>query len=363
MAPDPFYEAIMDKWVFVGEDQRQSSHLPMNEQNRGAGPVESTSLTMPYKDRSTGLVVFGIFTILLGCLCGLFVPLMLLGQAMAPANAQTPFSAILPAIFMYGALAVALVWLGIGSIMARRWARALLLIFSWSWLATGLLVMAIMAVVMPKVLGNLPSTGTAGAPALPGAAVDAMLAVMFLVDGFLFIVLPAAWTFFYNSRHVKATCEARNPVACWTDGCPLPVLGLCAWLLFSVPTLLGMPLGGHAVMPLFGMFVTGLPAMAIYFLMAALWAYAAWLLYRLDPRGWWLILIAMIVFMVSGIVTYSHHDILEMYRLMGYPEAQIEQIQKSGLLVGNMMVWMMSIFMAPILGYLFFIKKYFRREL
>ena len=42
----------------------------MNESNPGAAPVESTP-SPSYKDRSTGLTVFGIFTLLLGGLCGL----------------------------------------------------------------------------------------------------------------------------------------------------------------------------------------------------------------------------------------------------------------------------------------------------
>jgi len=37
-------------------------------------------------------------------------------------------------ILFYALLAVLFVWLGIGSIMARRWARALVLVSSWFWL-------------------------------------------------------------------------------------------------------------------------------------------------------------------------------------------------------------------------------------
>jgi hypothetical protein len=47
---------------------------------------------------------------------------------------------------------------------------------------------------------------------------------------------------------------------------------------------------------------------------------------------------------------------------MDYPEAQIEQIQKSGLLVGNRMMWLTSFSVLPFLGYLLFIKKYLRRK-
>jgi hypothetical protein len=70
----------------------------------------------------------------------------------------------------------------------------------------------------------------------------------------------------------------------------------------------------------------------------------------------------MVVFMVSAVLTYARHDVIEMYQLMGYPQAQIEQIQKTGLLTGNRMAWMMSFSMLPFLGYIFFIKKYLRAK-
>jgi hypothetical protein len=267
----------------------------MNDQYPGAAPVESTPLPTPYKDRSAGLIIFGILTILLGCLAGLFVPLMLIGQAASAkaTGAAAPFSAILPAVLIYGVLAVALVWLGIGSIMARRWARALLLIFSWSWLVMGLIVLVFMAFLMPKILANLPSSGTTNQPALPPAAIAGMMVGLFLVFGVIFVILPAAWTFFYNSRHVKATCERRDPVTRWTDACPLPVLGFCLWLLFGVPMMLIMPIVGHGVMPFFGTFLTGVPGAMFCLAIAAIWSYAAWSLYKLEQRGWWLILIAL----------------------------------------------------------------------
>jgi hypothetical protein len=336
----------------------------MNEQTSEAAPVESTPLPRPFKDRSAGLIIFGILTILLGCLAGLFVLLMLAGQAVSArtTGASAPFSTILPGIFIYAALAVALVWLGIGSIMARRWARALLLIFSWSWLAMGLFVVVMMAFFMPKIMANMAASGTTDHPAMTSSMIVGMMVGMFLVFGVLFVILPAVWTSFYHSRHVKATCETRDPATRWTDACPLPVLGICLWLLLSVPMMLVMPLTGHCVMPFFGMFLTGLPGALFCLAIAAFWSYAAWLLYKLDVRGWWLILIAICVLWISGLVTFAHHDMLEMYRLMGYPEVQIEQMQKTGLLAGNRMTWLMSFSALPFLGYLFFIRKFLPRK-
>ena len=330
----------------------------MNEQYSEVAPVEST----PFKDRSTGLVVFGILTIGLGCIAGGLVLLMLLSLSIqaAAGTSQVPLSGIIPAIAVYVLLAVALVWLGIGSIMARRWARALMLIFSWTWLVGGIFEIIAMAVIMPKVLRNMPTSTMAGNPAASAAAMDAILVFMFAIYGVIFLIMPAIWTYFYNSRHVKATCEARDPVLCWTDACPLPVLAVCLWAVFSAPMMILMPISGLGVAPFFGMFLTGVAGSAYYIVIGVVWLCAAWLLYKLDQRGWWLILIVMLVMMLSGVITFARHDMMEMYHLMNYPEAQIEQIKRMGIFEGNAMSWMMAFFMVPFLGYLLFIKRYFR---
>jgi len=327
-------------------------------------PIEAVP-TPDYKDRSTGLVIFGILTLLLGSLAGLFVPLMLFGQMMAAKAPNAPpanTAALLPAMAIYATLALTLIWLGIGSIQKRRWARALLLIFSWSWLIMGILMTTMMPFVMSKSLANLPPDAKTGQPSLPPGAVTGMVIGMTIFFFLFFVLVPAVWTFFYGSRHVKATCEARDPVTRWTDACPLPVLGCCLWTWFAVPMMLIMPLTGHAVMPCFGMFVSGLPGALIFLMIAAVWGVAGWWLYRLDARGWWLILVAMVLFMVSTLVTYAHHDISEMYQMMGYPQATIDQIQKLGLFTGNRLSWMTALCWLPFLGYLLFIKKYLRKS-
>jgi hypothetical protein len=268
---------------------------------------------------------------------------------------------ILPALAIYGVLSATLIWLGIGSIQARRWARALLLIFSWSWLVMGAVMTVVMPFVISKTFANLPPNAKTGEPTLPPAAITGMIVGMVVFFGLFFVVAPAVWTFFYNSRHVKATCETRDPVTRWTDACPLPVLGICLWLALSVPMMLLMPVMGFGVMPFFGMFLTGLPGGLLCVALAVIWGTAAWWLYRLDARGWWLILIALVVFMVSTLLTYARHDFIEMYQLMGYPQAQIDQIKKTGLLTGNRMGWFSALCWLPFLGYLLFVKKYLRK--
>ena len=71
-------------------------------------------------------------------------------------------------------------------------------------------------------------------------------------------------------------------------------------------------------------------------------------------------MIGLCVLFASTLLTYAHHDILEMYRLMDMPQAQIDQVQTFGFLQGNGMLWMMSLCILLFLGYLFFIKRYLR---
>jgi hypothetical protein len=335
----------------------------MNESNPPTLSFE-TSTAPDYKDRSTGLVVFGILTVLLGGLAALFVPLVLFGQmaaAKAPNAPPMNHANMLPGMAVYALLAVALIWLGIGSIQARRWARALLLIFSWSWLILGIVMTAVMPFVMSQSLANLPPNAKTGQPVMSHAVIASMVVGMTFFFGLFFVLVPAVWTFFYNSRHVKATCEARDPATGWTDACPLPVLAFCLWTWLAVPMMLLMPLTGHPVMPCFGVFVTGLTGGLLCLVIAAVWGVAGWWLYQLDARGWWLILVAMMLFAVSGVLTYSQHDISELYQLQGLPQAQIDQIQKMGLFTGNRLGWFTALFTLPFLGYLLFIKKYLRK--
>jgi hypothetical protein len=285
-----------------------------------------------YQDRSTGLMVFGLLTLLLGCLAGLFVPLLLAGQIMAAKAADAPpanHAAIVPGLVVYGGLAVALICLGVGSMLARRWARALLLIFSWSWLVTGICLTATMPFLMGKVFANLPPNPKTGRPAMTPAAITGVVIGMTIFFFVFFVLVPA--------------------------------LGFSLWTWLAVPLMLVMPLTGHGVMPFFGMFITGLPSALFCLVIAAVWGVAGWWLYRLDARGWWLILIAMVLFMVSSLLTYAHHDITELYQLQGLPQAQIDRIQKIGLFTGNRMAWMSVLITLPFLGYLLFIKKYLHK--
>ncbi len=76
--------------------------------------------------------MFGIVEILLGLLSLLFAGISVLGQTLLVASPQTSnYGAAAAGVLLYGGFGAALIWLGIGSIQAQRWARNLTLILSW----------------------------------------------------------------------------------------------------------------------------------------------------------------------------------------------------------------------------------------
>jgi hypothetical protein len=165
---------------------------------------------------------------------------------------------------------------------------------------------------------------------------------------------------FYQSKHVKATCETRDPVPRWTDTCPAPVLTSALWFGVGAIFLLMIPLTNQNVVPFFGILLTGWMATLIIFAYSACGLYLAWTTYRLKMSAWWGSLIYFALFSASGAVTFARIDLMEFYRKSGYPEQQIEQIRSLGFFTGKIMSWSMVVFFLLFLVYLIWIKKYFR---
>jgi hypothetical protein len=318
----------------------------------------------PFKDRKTGLVVFGILTALIGAVCALFVALIFLAQAVAARTtvAGPPGANILPGIIFFGFMAVILVWLGIGSIKARRWARALLLVFAWSWLLMGTFSLTLLLIMLPRMIANIRAASPAGRTEMPPGAKIIVIVVAAVMVFTMYIVLPGVWALFYGRKDVKRTCELRDPKPRWTDRCPLPVLGVSLWLLLGALMMLAMPFAFHGIFPLFGTFLFGWPGIIVYMVLTVLWMYTAWALYRLDRRGWWVLFVVMTTLSVSAFITYSRHDLIEIYRIAGYSEAQLTQLQRVNVLNGAYISWISLICTVPFLLYLLYIRKFFRRD-
>lgn len=307
-----------------------------------------------YKDRSVWLSIFGVLTILLGGICLLFIPLMIFATMSAHTEGGVP--RLLPTIGMYGAAGIGLVWCGIGSIRARRWARALLLIFSWSWLAIGVIAIACVAIVLPAIIKAQPHNSNASSQAVEYG----VLAIVGVTLVFTFLVIPAIWILFYGRKSVKATCEVRNPSSSWTDACPLPVLAMSLLLGLSILSYLGNILS-YRIIPFFGVFLTGIPAVLIYIILIAVCVITALGLYRMDRRAWGLLLLVMTLLFLSSGITYWFHSLREFYQLMGSSEQEVGAMQNMAAFDGHRMVWMSLVFALPMIGYILVIGRYFKR--
>ena len=221
-----------------------------------------------FEDRRTGLMVFGIIVIVLGCLIALMLPLMLVGQLMAghvPGAAPLPLRLMLPAVFMYLGLAVLFIWLGIGSVLCRRWARALLLVFAWLWLLGG------------------------------GAA--------------------------------------------------------------CMPLLMGVY---HSIVPFFGCYLSGGTGTAVLLVTTAAYAWAARATYRLNVAGWWVAFLGFGLWMLSSGLTFARDGLLPMYELMEFPPAMLDRMRQMGFLQSPAMVVLPLVCWLPFLGYLIYLKKFFK---
>lgn len=324
------------------------------EQNATVSPMPG------YKDRRTGLMVFGILVIVLGCMVALLIPFMVVGQVMArhvKGMAMTPLRMLAPAMVMYGGLALAFVWLGIGSVLCRRWARALLLVLSWVWLIAGVVGISAMAFILPQVFAHQP----ANVPPLPPVVRNCILLFTLAFSAVIYVVIPAVLVVFYQSRHVKATCAARDPVRRWTDACPLPVLAVSLLLAFAAAWMPPMIVCFHSVVPFFGGFLSGASGTLVLLVTMAAYLFAARAIYKLNVMGWWVALLGLGLWMISALITFAHADLIQMYALMDFPPAQIDMLRQIGFFQGHWLPVFMVICWLPWIGFLVYTRKYFSK--
>ncbi len=321
----------------------------------------------PFRDQSTGLILFGVFQILIGCLCLLMAPCVLLPAFMSVQSEAMSTQMMLPGAAFYLLLAVAFITLGIGSIRARRWARALTLVFSWMWLVFGVASLVFMVLYLPRMLAALPQQIEAAQPAgtqaaqIPSQVFFMIFMVTLGTSGCLYCVLPSVFLLFYQRQAVRATCEYRNPQTCWTDRCPLPVLAVTLALAVSVISV-PISLAAFHSIPLFGVVLSGLRAATVGLLMTVLLVWLVRGTYRLEMWSWWTLLLVFALGMASMAVTVGRLGLLPMYEQMGFPPAQLETLRKMGFddSMGPLGWYALPTWIA-MLGYLLYLRRYFVR--
>ena len=319
-----------------------------------------------YRDRGTGLVVFGVFQIILGLLAALMVPLAAFGAFMSRLTAD---GAMRPGQFIsgvasYAFLAAGLVGLGIGSVQMKRWARALTLVSSWYWLIMGALITVLLTAVLPVAMRSALAQAQQNAPGgpLPAVSTGVMAVILTLIivfAAFFLVLVPIAFVIFYSRKDVAETCRRRDPIERWTDRTPLPVLGASVVLAIGALYLLVVGIT-TPVFPFFGQYLTGIPGSACFVATAALDAYLAVALFRLQSSGWWIATVTIPIRLLSMALTYARADIMQAYSRMGMSDAQLKMLSSNPMFRGHVLVWWSLISIVLLFGYLLWLKRYFK---
>jgi len=335
------------------------SSAPLTE-----GSLQENQDVPAFKDRSSLLIVFGAVQIILGALCALFIPLMLLGIVMSHNEGapSVPLSTHLMAVAVYFGLAVAFIWLGIGSIRAQRWAHALTLITSWIGLISGIFIVIIVTAILPvSFLAGIRAASSQN-PQATGVSTGVMAAIltfMIVIFAVCLIGIPTAFVIFYSRRNVLETCRRRDPVERWTDRCPLPVLAAC--VLFISGAVYSLFFGiTTPVFPFFGKYITGIPAGIVFIFFAALDFFLAWAVFRRRIFAWWLAVCVIGLRVISYAITFEHRNILEAYSRLGWSSSYVQMLRQNPLVRSGVIQWWGLGFSLVFLGYLIYLKKYFK---
>ncbi len=320
---------------------------------------EETLKSSDFKDMKTGLIVFGILQIILGGFCALMVPFAIFGMIASAfldessAAAMSP-TMMIPGILLYVVLAAWFISMGIGSIKARRWARALLLVTSWLWLICGINGFIFVLLFMPDMFGKMGENEQ-----IPEGVAIFMKYAMTGFMAVFYVIIPAVLVLFYGNKNVKATCEFRDTHVCWTDKCPLPVLALSLMFGFWVVSMLSMGLYGWTI-PFFGFILSGVKGAAVVLVVMLLSGYIAWGTYRLSIKAWWGAVLLVVGWAVSAGVTFSRVSMLDYYEKMNFPEQQLDIMkQYSGILQSYSMALFCGLSLVGFLGYLLYTRRYF----
>lgn len=313
-----------------------------------------------FRDRKIGLVVFGILQIILGGLCALAVPFMILGMIASKTFGDvsaTPMSArlMIPSVLLYFIVAVWFIWMGIGSIKARRWARALVLVTSWLWLISGIGGFVFALAFMPDIYNQMAQTGQ-----LPQEMAVIMKCAMFGFMTVFYVIVPGALVLFYGSKNVKATCEFRDREVRWTDKCPLPVLALS--LIFGVwaGSMLLMGFHGWAI-PFFGRILSGIRGAGVSLVGVLLLGYVALGTYRLRIKAWWCGILVIVAWALSTGITFSRVSLFDFYEKMNFPEQQLDIMKQWDVLQNSTMALFMGLWFVGFLVYFIYTRRYFTR--
>ena len=258
-------------------------------------PLENTEGEKPFRDRRTGLIIFGCLSCVIGAFAGvsaLLVPMSLMMLELVPKQpgvVPPDFRSIIILTGFYAIVAVLFIWIGVDSFRARRWIRPIIISIGWTWLIVGICGMASLYHSVPRAMEMFEMQSASG-----GAPVPRELKLVIAVSTvgmalFLYLVVPIAYLLFYSGKNVRATLEHYDPAMSWTERVPVQILGLSVGLVAAAASMLITAI--YAIFPFFTRILTGVPAVVASIVIGLVFALSAVLVYRRRMSGWWLTMV------------------------------------------------------------------------
>src|SRR5262249_31847592 len=129
------------------------------------------------------------------------------------------------------------------------------------------------------------------------------------------------------------------------------------WMIvFALMTLAMFP---SAVMPAFGVFLTGPLALAFLGTAVVLQCTAAFACYRQWMIGWFIALALLVIFPVSWFTTIYRRGMLAYYVAAGYPADQLEQMQRYPFMSNPNLALVGLVPVTLGLGFLLYVRRHF----
>jgi len=275
----------------------------------------------PEKDCTAGLVVFGTMEILLGLFCFALAMLLLIVVSANGLHGIRPIHYWMSMGFLFYLTGWFIV-MGMGSIKARRWARALLLVGAWVSIFFGTLMLALILYILPEIYSLLADSGV-----LPPMGALGILYFVVLVLLLLQVVFPLVSIVFYGLKGVEATCERRNPEPCWTDRCPLPLLAMSFVSALGCLSIVVGSTTNHVVF-LFGHVASGIPGVLVLAAISVASGYIGWGAYARKMHVWWCAYALVLLTSASMMLTFSEMEMDTLYTHMGHAAEQIARLQE-----------------------------------
>lgn len=275
----------------------------------------------PAQDRAIGLIVFGMLDIVFGIFCFALAMLLLIVIASSGLHGMKPIHYWMTMTFLFF-LTGWFVVMGLGSVKARRWARALLLVGSWVAVFFSTLALALILYILPEIYNALADSSLVS----PRVALGVLYFAIFIL-AVLQILFPLVSIAFHGSKSVKATCERLNPEPSWTDRYPLPLLAMSFISVLGCLSIITCSTTNYVVF-LFGHVSSGVPGVLVVAMISVACGYVGWGAFSRKMHAWWGAYIIVLLISSSMLLTFSELDMNTLYTHMGYSVEQIEKLEK-----------------------------------